>query len=164
MLIVGVSGSLQRESGNLALLRTAAATAPGGVEVRIVDDLRHLPPFDPDLDGEGVADPVVRWRAALAEADAILIATPEYGHSLPGALKNGIDWVIGSGELNRKVVGITAAVPAVERGRRGLDALRTTLLAVDAVVVGSTPIVRGPAFEDDVAELMRDVVAHALRS
>ena len=57
----------------------------------------------------------MRWRRALAESDAVLIATPEYGFSLPGVLKNGIDWVIGSGELEGKVVAITAAVPAPER-------------------------------------------------
>jgi len=55
----------------------------------------------------------------LSASDAVLIASPEYGFSLPGALKNAIDWVIGSGELEGKVVAITAAVPGPERGRRG---------------------------------------------
>lgn len=61
----------------------------------LFDGLRHLPHFNPDTE----EPPAVRdWRKALAGSDAVLIASPEYGHSLPGALKNGIDWVIGSGE------------------------------------------------------------------
>lgn len=61
---------------------------------------------------------MLRWRQTLAESHAVLVASPEYGFSLPGALQNGIDWVIGSGELEEKVVAITAAVPGLERGRR----------------------------------------------
>ena len=82
-----------------------------------------------------------------------------YGFSLPGALKNGIGWVIGSGELEEKVVAITAAVPGPERGRRGLQALRDTLSAVRARIVGGEPIPRGPEFEPQVATLVRVLVA-----
>jgi NAD(P)H-dependent FMN reductase len=106
--------------------------------------------------------PAVRaWREAIAGSDAVLIASPEYGHSLPGALKNAIDWVIGSGELERKVVAITAAVPGPERGRLGLQALRQTLGAVSARIVGGEPITRGPGFEQEVAELVRALVEAA---
>jgi NAD(P)H-dependent FMN reductase len=86
---------------------------------------------------------VKSWREALASCDGLLIACPEYGHSLPGALKNGTDWVIGTGELHRKSVAITAAVGSPERGRRGLGALKQTLLAVDARIVRDEPVVRG---------------------
>jgi NAD(P)H-dependent FMN reductase len=130
MKILGICGSLQRQSGNLALLNLAAASTPPGVEVVLFDGLRELPHFDPDTEASGAPESVMRWRRALSETDAILIATPEYGFSLP--LKNGIDWVIGSGELEGKVVAITAAVPAPARGRRGLQALRDTLSAVRA--------------------------------
>jgi hypothetical protein len=78
----------------------------------LFDGLRHLPHFNPDMELSGVPDSVRVWRQALAESDAVLVACPEYGFSLPGALKNGVDWVIGSGELEHKVVAITAAVPA----------------------------------------------------
>jgi NAD(P)H-dependent FMN reductase len=88
----------------------------------------------------------------------LLIASPEYGHSLPGVLKNGIDWLIGSGELERKVVAITAAVPGPERGQRGLLALRDTLAAVSAEVVGGEPIARGPTFGAEVTDLVQSVV------
>lgn len=101
------------------------------------------------------------WRRALAESDAALIASPEYGHSLPGSLKNGIDWVIGSGELHQKLVAITAAVPAPERGRKGLAALALTLRAVDATIVSDAPIPRGPDFEDGVRRLVRGLMRSA---
>jgi NAD(P)H-dependent FMN reductase len=159
--ILAVCGSLQAASANRALLETAAASAPDGVEVVLSDDLRHLPHFD--ADSEASAPQAVRdWRRALADSDAVLIASPEYAHSLPGVLKNGIDWVVGSGELERKVVAITAAVPGPDRGRLGLKALRQTLGAVSATIVGGEPIARGPDFASQVAALVR-ALADAVR-
>jgi chromate reductase, NAD(P)H dehydrogenase (quinone) len=143
MRVVGVCGSLQRNSSNAALLRIAVTVAPDGVEVVLFDELRVMPFFDPDLEAAGVPPSVEKWRLELAQSDAVLIASPEYGHSLPGVLKNAIDWVIGSGELYRKVVAITAAVKDPRRGRRGLDALAQALGAVDAVVAWKDPIVHG---------------------
>jgi len=164
MKILAVCGSLQRQSGNLALLEVAAASTPPGVEVVVFDGLRDLPHFNPDIDASGAPESVWRWRRALAESDAVLIASPEYGFSLPGVLKNGIDWVIGSGELEGKVVAITAAVPAPERGRRGLQALRDTLSAVRATIVGGEPIPKGSELERSVTELVRALIAAAVKS
>jgi len=161
--ILAVSGSLQAKSGNLALLRTAVASAPEGVEVMIFDGVRDLPLFDPDLEARGAPPAVGTWRRALAESDALLIATPEYGYSLPGALKSAIDWVIGSGELYHKVVAITAAVPGPERGRGGLGALRQALQAVDATVLHGEPVAWGPTFEAAVAALVRSIVEAPVR-
>jgi chromate reductase, NAD(P)H dehydrogenase (quinone) len=161
--ILGISGSLQARSGNLALLESAAAQAPPGVEVALFDGLRALPQFDLDLEHDGPLPVVQAWREALERSDGVLIASPEYGFSLPGALKNGIDWVIGSGELERKVVAVTASVQHPERGRRGLRALLDTLGALSVTVVGGAPIVRGPDFERDVAALLAaliDAIAH----
>ncbi|MBV9946869.1 MAG: DsbA family protein, partial [Myxococcales bacterium] len=123
------------------------------VELALFDGLGELPPFNPDI-AEGTVPAVERWRGALRGADAVLIASPEYGFSLPGVVKNAIDWVIGTGELERKIVGVTAAVNHPERGRRGLDALCLPLLAISARIVGKRPIVRGPAFADDVGALI----------
>ena len=159
--ILAVSGSLQRRSANMMLLDSAQAAAPAGVEVVIFDGIRDLPLFNPDLDIADGIDSVTRWRRALADSDAILIAAPEYGFSLPGALKNAIDWVISSGELERKVVAITAAVPGPDRGRRGLRALGDTLTAVRARIVGGEPIVKGATFEARVATLVRELVDEA---
>ena len=165
MRILAISGSLQAKSKNMALLEVAAASAPPDVEFILSDTLRDLPHFNPDLEAMGVPDSVTRWRQALAECDAVLIACPEYGHSLPGVLKNGLDWTIGSGELEQKVVAITAAVPGLGRGRRGLQALRDTLSAVSATIVGGEPIPRGPGFEAQVGALVRSLIeAVQLRS
>ena len=152
--ILAICGSLQANSGNLVLLRAAAASAPAGVDVVLFDGLRDLPHFNPDLEAGGPPASVARWRRALAESDALLIACPEYGFSLPGVLKNGIDWVIGSGELEGKIVAITAAVAGPGRGRRGLQALADTRAAVRATIVGGEPIPRGPEFDARVAELV----------
>src|SRR5260370_29518751 len=131
------------------------AAAPDGVEVVVFDGLRDLPHFDPDLEAEGEPEAVHIWRRVIAQSDALLIASPEYGHSLPGVLKNGIDWVIGSGELERKVVAITAALPGPQRGRRGLAALRDPLGAVTADAVGGAPPLRGPTREAEGQHLLQ---------
>jgi NAD(P)H-dependent FMN reductase len=155
MRILGVCGSLQAKSRNRTLLSTASAIAPADVELVLFDGLGELPHFNPDIGEASVPHSVVRWRQALADSDAVLIACPEYGFSLPGVLKNAIDWVIGSGELEGKIVAITAAVPGPERGRRGLQALRDTLSAVRATIVGGEPIPIGPAFDHEIADLLR---------
>jgi NAD(P)H-dependent FMN reductase len=158
MRIMTVCGSLQAKSANQQLLQAATASAPPDVQVLAFEGLRHLPHFDPDLDSIGTPPEVVAWRKALAESDGVLIASPEYGHSLPGALKNAIDWAIFSGELEFKVIAITAAVPAPERGRMGLQALRQTLNAVSATIVGGEPIARGEHFEQAAAALMAALI------
>jgi NAD(P)H-dependent FMN reductase len=160
MRILAVCGSLQAASKNLSLLQMAAASAPSGVQVVIFDGIGDLPHFNPDVDADALPS-VLRWRAALANSDALLIACPEYAFSLPGALKNAIDWVIGSGELEQKVIAITAVVPSMERGRRGLQALRDTLSAVRATIVGAEPIVPGPDFNRRVEDLVAAVIAAA---
>lgn len=130
------------------------------MEVALADHIRALPLFNPEIEMTGPApDSVVAWRRALSESDAVLIASPEYGHSLPGALKNGIDWVIGSGELHRKIVAITATVRDPARGRRGLRALADTLHAVDAVIVWDAPILEGTSQGADIEKLLQALVA-----
>ena len=160
--ILGIVGSLGARSSNLTLLETAASVAPDGIEVLLYTRLGELPYFDPDIDPDidpDDAPPAVRaLRQAIAASDAVLIAAPEYGHSLPGVLKNGIDWLIGSGELERKVVAITASVPHSERGRQGLAALRQTLGAVRAVIVSDEPIVRGSTSEATMWNVLRRLV------
>jgi len=162
MKILGICGSLQQRSSNAALIELAVKHAPHGVRVEASDLLRALPHFDSDLDTADAPPAVGALRRAVSEADALLIACPEYGHSLPGALKNAIDWLIGSGELECKLVAITASVPGPpERGQRGLDALAGTLAAVSAEIVGGQPLVRGPDFERSVVELLEALVARA---
>ncbi|HET6449074.1 MAG TPA: NADPH-dependent FMN reductase [Conexibacter sp.] len=92
MRVLGLSGSLRRDSHNRALLRAASAALPAGVQLVEWDRVAELPAYDEDLDLLPAPEPVRALRAAIADADAILIATPEYNGSLPGALKNALDW------------------------------------------------------------------------
>jgi chromate reductase len=94
MNVLGLSGSLRRDAHNTRLLRAAAALLPPGAELVVFDRLREIPPLDMDeLDAGYVPGPVRALKAAIADADAVLVATPEYNHSIPGQLKNALDWV-----------------------------------------------------------------------
>jgi NAD(P)H-dependent FMN reductase len=110
--IVAISGSLQRSSSNSALLRAIRATS-GDVDVAVWAELGDLPHFRPDDGGD---EHVASLRRAVAQADAVLISTPEYAGGMPGALKNALDWLVGSGELYGKPVVIMSAAPSAERG------------------------------------------------
>jgi chromate reductase len=90
--ILGLSGSLRSGSHNTALLRAAALSLPSGAELEVFDGLRDLPAYDADLDVEPVDPAVARLRDAIAAADGVLISTPEFNGSIPGALKNALDW------------------------------------------------------------------------
>ena len=90
--ILGISGSLRRESHNTGLLRAAAEEMPEGVAFRLYDGLRDVPPYDEDEDGDDPPEAVSRLRDELEGVDGLLVATPEYSHSIPGQLKNALDW------------------------------------------------------------------------
>jgi chromate reductase len=92
MRVLGISGSLRAGSYNTALLRAAAAELPARIEFREWRGLEAVPPYDEDADAPARAPIVARLRRDLARADAVMIATPEYNHSIPGALKNALDW------------------------------------------------------------------------
>jgi chromate reductase len=93
MRVLGISGSLRRDSHNTKLLRAAGELAEEhGAEFEVFDGLKAIPPYDEDDDaGHGPAS-VAHFRRAIADADALLFATPEYNSSIPGALKNAVDW------------------------------------------------------------------------
>ena len=94
MKVLGISGSLRRGSHNTALLRAAAELLPDGVELELWDGLKAVPPYDEDDDDvESAPAAVASLRDAIAGADAVLFATPEYNHSIPGQLKNALDWL-----------------------------------------------------------------------
>jgi chromate reductase len=90
--ILGIAGSFRAGSHNMQLLRVAAEELPAGIELVVFDGLAEIPAFDQDLE-DLAPDAVDALKAAIAEADAILVATPEYNGSIPGALKNAFDWV-----------------------------------------------------------------------
>ena len=88
MRVLGISGSLRRDSHNSALLRAGAERLPAGAELVPFERLGEIPPYDEDVEARAVPEPVRELRAAIRDADAVLIATPEYNHSIPGQLKN----------------------------------------------------------------------------
>jgi NAD(P)H-dependent FMN reductase len=116
MKILALSGSLRRGSYNTALLRAARSLAPQGMELEITT-LQGVPLYDGDVEAEsGVPDVVQRLKQAMHQASALLIASPEYNGSIPGVLKNGIDWMSRPGSEIAKVfgkhpVGIIGATP-----------------------------------------------------
>jgi NAD(P)H-dependent FMN reductase len=91
--IVGIAGSIRKASFNAALLRAAAEVAPGGTTVEIAS-IAGIPLYDGDVEAErGVPEPVAELKNRIADADGLLLVTPEYNHSMPGVLKNAIDWL-----------------------------------------------------------------------
>lgn len=91
--LIGISGSLRKGSYNSALLRAAAAMAPDGTEI-VIGDIRGIPLYDGDVESsQGIPPAVAALKDAIADADGLLIASPEYNNSIPGVLKNAIDWL-----------------------------------------------------------------------
>jgi chromate reductase len=178
MRVLGISGSLRRDSYNSALLRAAAERLPGGVDFVSFDRLAEIPAYDGDLEEAGETPAAVAdLRAAMRAADAVLIATPEYNSSIPGALKNALDWasrpagesalmgtpaaVIGAS------TGMFGAVWAQAEARKVLGALGGRVLerefpfprAQDSYADGE--LVLSPEQSDALEELLRSLIASA---
>lgn len=92
MKILGLAGSLRAGSHSERLLAAAASALPAGAELIRWDGLRDVPPYDADVDAQEIPDAVASLREAIRDADALLVVTPEYNASVPGVLKNAIDW------------------------------------------------------------------------
>jgi NAD(P)H-dependent FMN reductase len=105
---------LRAGSANAALLRAAAELSHHDLDIVVYEGIGTLPHFNPDLDAEGAIPPpaVAAWRATLAPARAVIICSPEYAHGMPGALKNALDWVVSSGELDGKPILLINASPS----------------------------------------------------
>jgi chromate reductase, NAD(P)H dehydrogenase (quinone) len=112
MRVLGITGSLRRDSLNRALLRAAAERLPAEAELVEFERLQEIPPYDADVETEGTPEAVEALRAAIREADAVLVATPEYNHSIPGVLKNALDWAsrpAGKSAMNGKPAAVIGA-------------------------------------------------------
>jgi NAD(P)H-dependent FMN reductase len=130
-----VSGSTRAASSNSALLRTAVAAAPDGVRAVLYDGLAALPHFNPDDDRAPLPVAVMQLRAAIAAADAVLFCTPEYAGTLPGSMKNLLDWTVGGTEMSDKPVAWVNAAADGHRGAGAQATLATVLGYVQAAVV-----------------------------
>ena len=133
--VTTICGSLQASSSNEALLRAATALAPVGMTLVPAPSIGDVPHYNPDLDVDPAPVPVAEFRAAIIAADAVVIATPEYAHEMPGVLKNALDWLVGSGEFVEKPVAIMSAGGG--GGEYVLRILGTTLEVMSARVVAT---------------------------
>ena len=138
MLVLGLSGSLRRGSLNTALLRAAAERLPTGAELVEFERLGEVPPYSEDADAKPAPDAVRELREAIRDADAVLIATPEYNHSIPGQLKNALDWVsrpAGQSALNGKPAAAIGASKSMFGGVWAQAELRKVLAAMGGRVI-----------------------------
>jgi chromate reductase len=136
--ILGISGSLRRDSHNTNLLRAAAEVSDPDVELWLYDGLREIPPFDEDDEMPARPVSVARLNAAIADADAVLFATPEYNSSIPGHLKNAIDWVsrpVATNVLRNKPVVVVGASTGAFGAAWAQAELRKVLGALGARVI-----------------------------
>ncbi len=169
MKVLAISGSLRRDSHNTALLRAAAERAPASVELELWDGLKAVPPYDEDDDVDLAPAAVTALRSAVDGADAVLFATPEYNHSVPGSLKNAIDWVsrpMATNPLRNKPVavvgastGIFGAVWAQAELRKVLGVLGARVLDRElAVGQAAERIAGGSVGDPEVLAELDDVV------
>jgi chromate reductase, NAD(P)H dehydrogenase (quinone) len=177
MRVLGISGSLRRGSLNSALLRAAGERLPAGAELVELDRLREVPPYDEDLDAEATPEVVETLRDAVRSADAVLIATPEYNHSIPGQLKNALDWVsrpAGRSALNGKPAAVIGASTGMFGAVWAQAELRKVLAAMGGRVVeaelpvghandllSSDRLDLSPQQSEQLEELLAELVAQA---
>jgi chromate reductase, NAD(P)H dehydrogenase (quinone) len=132
--ILAISGSLRVSSSNTAILRSIAKLAPSNIQLSIYDGLGNLPHFNPELDTDKVIYSVQDWRDLISASDGIIFCTPEYAHGVPGVLKNGLDWIVSSGEFMDKPTAVISASPSIDGGVRANDSLVQTLRVMMAKI------------------------------
>jgi chromate reductase len=160
MKVLGISGSLRRDSHNTNLLRAAAELVDGEVELELWDGLKAVPPYDEDDDVAEAPAAVAGLRAAIAGADAVLFATPEYNASIPGQLKNALDWVsrpIATNPLRNKPVAVVGASTGAFGAVWSQAELRKVLAAIGARVLECEVACRNAAASfDEHGRLIED--------
>jgi chromate reductase, NAD(P)H dehydrogenase (quinone) len=169
--ILGISGSLRDDSYNTKLLRAASELLPPEVDFEQWDGLKAVPPYDEDDDVEPAPAAVAALREGIADADAVLFATPEYNWSIPGALKNAIDWVsrpLASNPLRNKPVAVIGASTGAFGAVWSQAELRKVLSATGARVLEEEIAVghaqtrfddEGRFLDDGLREQLADVLA-----
>ncbi len=176
MRVLAISGSLRRASYNTALLRHAVELfAAEGAELDVYDELESIQPFNPDVDAEATPVAVGLLRAAVAKSDGIFFATPEYNSSVPGALKNALDWLsrpLETNHMRNKPVAVIGASTGGFGAVWGQADLRKVLAAIGARVFdGEVAIghvmnrfdedgrLNDPNLEEEMREIIRDLLA-----
>lgn len=137
--ILTICGSARAQSSNSQLLDVLPLLFPETTFNRYVD-FPKLPLFQAELDHHPWPIEVIQWRAAVTNADALIIATPAYLFNLPAMLKNGLEWLTTSGELLQKPVLAITLTPHPPRGEKAMQSLLWSLQALEARVVGQLPL------------------------
>jgi len=169
--VLAISGSLRHGSLNTRLLRALREEAPAGVEVTIWDGLKEIPPYDADDDGVPGPPAVDAFRRLVRGADAVVFATPEYNSSIPGALKNALDWgsrPLATNAFRNKPVAVLAssagafgAVWAAAELRKVLGAMGARVADVELAVGHASEKFdeNGELIDGDVRQGLRDAIA-----
>jgi chromate reductase len=140
--VLGISGSLRRDSFNSAALRAAAELSPDGLRIEIFEGLRDIPPYDEDVKQQGFPAATANLRARIKAADALLIVTPEYNYSVPGVLKNAIDWASRPPEqpFDGKPIAIMGASPGALGTARAQYHLRQMFIFLNGMVLNKPEV------------------------
>ncbi len=176
--ILGFAGSLRKNSFNRSILRAALELVPGDAKLDIFD-LEGIPPFNQDLESQ-LPGKVKEFKAKIRAADALLIATPEYNYSIPGVLKNAIDWAsrpYGDNSFEEKPVAIMGASPGMTGTARSQYHLRQTFVFLNMVPINRPEVivpfanekidkegrVTDPKTREKIRELLESLVAWTRR-
>ena len=127
--IFAITGSTRKNSSNFKILKYISENIKSGFEVDIFEDLDRIPHFNPDLDTENPPEEIRLFRDKIVNADGIIICTPEYVFSLPGSLKNALEWCVSTTILSNKKVGLITASASGEMGHQQLLLIMKTLEA-----------------------------------
>jgi chromate reductase len=166
--ILGISGSLRERSYNRALLEAARELAPPEVEIEVFD-LSSIPLYDADVEAAGDPEPVAALRAAVRDADALLLATPEYNRGTSGVLKNAIDWLSRpalASVLRWKPVAVMGASTGRGGTRRAQQQVRDALLFPGAIVLDEPEVAVPLAWErfDEDGKLVDEKTRESIRA
>ena len=167
MRVLAISGSLRADSNNTGLLRALREEAPAGIDVELWDGLKAIPPYDADDDVVPGPPDVEAFRELVREVDAVFFATPEYNSSVPGALKNALDWAsrpLATNSFRNKPVAVISSSAGAFGGVWAAAELRKVLGAMGARVTEAELAVGHAAekFGDD-GRLADDEVRQGLR-
>ena len=140
--ILAISGSASENSSNTALLHVIKNSFEDSYQIEVFEGLQHFPLFSPQLQEAGVPESVQEFKQKVANADSVIICTPEYLHNIPAVLKNTLEWMTISGELSGKPVLPITLTPAPPRGEYAMISLLQTLKASDARIITELPLYR----------------------
>jgi len=142
--VLVICGSLRKGSYNAAIARTLPALAPGGMALRFAAPFADFPIYDADIQtGSGFPAQVTAWADAIRSADGLIIVSPEYNWSIPGGLKNAIDWVsrMKDQPFKDKPVALQSAAGGILGGSRAQYHLRQCLTSIDAILFGRPEVI-----------------------